>query len=355
MGAAESGIDRAYDLLINNRSNGVFRDNAYTIIVIMSNEDDKGCELTTGYNSCTQTDKNNYLAPKKQKMLCLRGATSAVNCAGLPTMNSTMMRFFNISPLTMCNSGLNKTNYNYRSLAKYIYEAPYTNGWPTSNDQLSPDLAGYPDSYNLCTINFSNIFDGVNSAIKQTLIKHIYSYWPVADTNASLDPDTLIVTRDDGKVLVNRTNDANPTDGFGYIGNQVNHSTRSYPTSGENFTGKMIQLFGTNNNDLVVYPHCLTISYNSIKDKYGYIYLQNGEPYTPSIEVTINGSVIPQSTTNGWSYMGLQFISSLDANLKVANMSAGATSGFIIKLNGTYQLTNSATVDIKVFYTSKSN
>jgi hypothetical protein len=354
-GGSEAGIDRAYNVITANRSNGIFRDGAYTIVVLMSNEDDKGCELATGYNTCTQSDKNNYLLSKKQKMLCLRGNTSAYNCSGYPTLNSSMMRFITISPLSLCSSGLNKINYNYKSLSKFIYESSYNNGWPTSNDHLNPDVSGYPDSYNLCTINFSGIFDGVNSAIKQTLIKHVYSFWPVASSTASVDPDTLVVTRDDGKVLVNRTGESSPTDGFGYIDVQTNHATRSFPTAGEPFTGKMIELFGTNDNDLVVYPHCLTVSYKGVKSNYGYVFLTNGEPYTPTIEVKINNSIVPQSTTNGWSYMGLQYVSALDANYKVANLPNGATSGYIIKLNGTYQVTNSNTVNIQVYYTSKSN
>lgn len=355
VGSAEKGIDRAYNIITGNRSNGIFRDGAYTLIVLMSNEDDKGCELSTGYNSCTQTDKNNYLAPLKQKMLCLRGNTSAYSCSGYPTLNSSMMRFITIAPLTSCSSGLNKINYNYKTLSKFIYESSYNNGWPTSNDHLNPDASGYYDSYNLCTINFSSIFDGVNSAIKQTLIKHVYSYWPVASTSASVDPDTLTVTRDDGKVLVNRTGESNPSDGFAYIGNQTNHATRSYPTAGEPFTGKMIQLYGSNDNDLIVYPRCLTVSFKEVQTNYGYVYLQNGEPATSTIEVTINGQVVPQSTTNGWSYMGLQYISSLDSNYKVANLPNGATSGYIIQLNGTYRVSNAQNVSIQVYYTSKAN
>jgi hypothetical protein len=355
VGSAEMGVDRAYSVITANRSNGIFRDGAYTIIVLMSNEDDKGCELTTGYNSCTTTDKNNYLSPRKQKLLCLRGATSAYDCSGYATLNSTMMRFINISPLTACTNGLNKVNYNYKTLSKFIYESSYNNGWPTSSDHLSPDVSGYYDSYNLCTVDFSHIFDGVNTAIKQTVIKHVYSYWPVASSTTSVDPDTLVVTRDDGKILTNNTGVTSPTDGYSYLGAQTNHSTRSYPTEGEYYTGKMIQLFGTNGDDLIVYPRCLTISYKAMTSNYGYIYLESGEPNTSTLEVTINGTIVPQSASNGWTYIGLQYVASLDSSLKVANLPATATSGYFVKLNGTYKVSNSGTVTIKVYYTSKSS
>jgi hypothetical protein len=339
VGGSERGVDRAYDVITANRSNGIFRNGAYTIIVVLSNEDDKGCEAQYGYNKCTSADRANYLASKKQKMLCLRGNTSLYNCSGYATLNSSMMRFITISPINLSNNSCAANQNipiaaNYRDMAKFIYESPYNNGWPTSNDHLNPEVSGFYDSYNLCSINFNSIFDGVNTAIKQTLIKHVYSYWPVAGTSASVDPDTLSVVRDDGKVLTNRTGESSPSDGFSYIGNQTNHATRSFPTSGEFYTGKMIQLHGVNDNDLIVYPRCLTVSFKEVKSNYGYIYLTNGEPYTPSIEVTINGTTIPQSTTNGWSYMGLQMIASLDSNFKVAN---------------------SGSVTIRVDYTSKSN
>ena len=354
-GGAESGLERAYQTILNNRSNGIFRDNAYTIIVLMSNEDDKGCELSTGYSSCTDRDKDQYLLTKKKQLLCLRGNSNLYDCSQYPSLNSTMMRMISISPLTQCESGLNRVNYSYKNMSKFLYEANYTNGWPNSTDHLNPDVPGFFDSYNLCSINFSNIFNGVNSAIKQTLIKHVYNSWPIASQDTSVDPDTLIVTRDDGKILVNRTGESNPQDGYSYIGTQTQMNTRIFPTPGEPFTGKMIQLHGTSNNDYLVYPHCFNVKYQSEKSQFGYVYLDKGEPYAPSIEVTINGSIVPQDATNGWSYIGLQFISALDSQYKVAGLPAGASTGYFIKLNGSYKVTNANNVSIKVYYTSKVN
>ena len=243
-----------------------------------------------------------------------------------------------------------------------IYQASYTNGWPSAND----DLRNTPDAYNLCN-GLSNIFDGVNTAIKQTLIKHVYDFWPVAGINDSVDPDTLRVSRigaDNIPVdLVNNTkNEGTPTSGFKYLGNQSNHSTRIYPTAGEYFTGKMIQLFSSTNStngshDQVIYPECLRVTYSEIKKNYGYIYLTNGEPHVSTIEVRLNGNVIPQSTTNGWDYMGTQFINSLDANaLKIVNFPYDhpVDSGYIIRLNGSAQFTNSSSNKVEVYYTSKS-
>jgi hypothetical protein len=260
-----------------------------------------------------------------------------------------------VAPLTFCPSGLNKINSAYRDVAKLLYETPYTNGWPTANDQLNPDLAGFPDSYNLCTIDFNHVFDGVNGAIKQTIIKHVYDYWPVASATDSIDPDTLLITRDDGKVLTNNSGVANPVDGYKYVDIVQTKNTRFFPTPGEPFTGKMIQLFGTNGNDKVIYPQSLTVSFDPVKSKFGYIYLKNGEPMPTTIEVKINGNTVPQNATNGWDYMGLQFTQSLDAAFKVIDLPAGATSGFIIRLNGSYQFQNKvgSGISVNVFYNPK--
>jgi hypothetical protein len=355
VGSAEMGAQRAIDLIEGNRSNGIFRNGAYTLIVLMSNEDDKGCEYTTGYNSCTRTDLNNYLQPKKDKLLCLRGNAAGVSCAGTSPLNSSMMRFITIAPLTSCASGSYKVNSGYRDISKLLYETPYTNGWPTSNDHLNPDLAGYPDSYNLCTIDFSYIFDGVNSAIKQTLLKHVYDYWPVASASTSIDPDSILVTRDDGTVLTNNSNVPSPSNGFKYTDIVQTQNTRFLPTPGEPFTGKLIQLFGSNGNDKVIYPQCLKVTYAPVKSMFGYIYLKFGEPLVSSIEVRMNGVVVPQSATNGWDYMGNTFISSLNPNYKVLDLPAGTTSGFIIRFNGSYIRQNQvgASTSVNVFYNPK--
>lgn len=373
VGSMERGVDRATNVILANRSNGIFRQDAYTIIVVMSNEDDKGCELETGYSSCSPSARNAYTLSKKTKLLCLRGNTS-VDCSGSgisSSLNSAMMRFINISPLTACPSGFNKMNAIYRDVAKTLYEAPYTNGWPTSNDHLSPDVSSAPDSYNLCSINFDHIFDGVNTAIKQTLLKHKYDYWPVAGGSAVFDPDTIRVVRSDGKILTNRAVDPSATNGYELLvdGNgdpeTVTMNTRFYPTAGEPFTGKMIRLFGADGNDKIVYPDCLTITYDDVKSTFGYAYLKYGEPKVDTIQVyrSVNGgsyTLIPQSSSNGWDYVGLQILgptnTTIDPDFKIIDLPPGANSGYFIRLNGSYQFQNSTgtTTSIRVDYSSKN-
>lgn len=361
-GSYEPGVDRATSIIEANRSNGIFRNDAYTIIVVMSNGDDTSCEFSTGYGTCAKSDWETLLQPKIDKLLCLRGNAGATNCSGITPLNSTMMRFINISPLTSCSSGFGKINSRYRKVAKSLYEMPYSNGWPTSNDNLNPFTSGgiqYPDNYDICSIDFNHIFDGVNTAIQQTLITHKYDFWPVAGTNDSVDPDTLRVTKvgiGANTDLTNNTALTSPPDGYKYIGAQVNHSTRYSPTVGENFTGKMLQLFGP---DQVQYPECLKVTYSEVKSNYGYIYLKNGEPQISTIEVRINGNLIPQNATNGWDYMGLQYINSTSidmVNFKIADYpySTAPLSGYFLRLNGTAQFTNSTSNTIIIYYISKT-
>jgi hypothetical protein len=363
----EKGLDRAYSVLSTNRSNGIFRNGAYTLVVVISNEDDEGCpaELGGGYE-CGQVARENYANARVKKLLCLRGNSqtySASTCAsaGISSpINSAMMRFINIAPLTLCDRSPTKTNKIYRHTANKLYQEPYTNGWPTSSDHLSPDVSGAFDSYNLCTVDASHIFDGVNTAIKQTLIKHVYDYWPVAGVNDDFDPDTIRVVRSDGKILQNRAVDNSITNGYqllvdsdGKPANQVAQNTRSFPTPGEPFSGKMIKLFGVNGNDKIVYPDCLTITYDEVKKKYGYVYLSNSSPNVDTIELRINGTLIPKDANNGWDYMGLQSTSGLDSNLKVALLPPGATSGYILRLNGSSKFLNTGTaINVQVFFNS---
>ncbi|MDO9184273.1 MAG: hypothetical protein Q7U04_17800, partial [Bacteriovorax sp.] len=154
-GSVELGFDRAASVIENNRGNGIFRNDAYTIIVVMSNGDDTSCEYESGYPLCATGDWTSRIDAKINKLLCLRGNVSGLNCSGTTTLNSNMMRFINISALTSCSSGLGQINSRYRQAAKILYEKNYSNGWPTSNDNLSPFISGniqYPDSYNICSI-----------------------------------------------------------------------------------------------------------------------------------------------------------------------------------------------------------
>lgn len=358
--AVERGADRALEVIKNNRSNGIFRDGAYTIVVVISNEDDEGCGFDNGSGSCTLNQRMAHVAPRIKQLLCLRGnsqySASACSAVGInSSLDSSIMRFMNISPLTICERS-SRVNNIYREVARGVYSEPYTNGWPTSSD----DFSSNPDSYNLCTVNPANVFDGVTAVIKQTLIKHVYEYWPVAGADENFDPDSIRVVKSNGKILGNRANDSSISNGYellvdtnGQPETQINRNTRTFPTPGEPFTGKMIRLFGVNGNDKIVYPDCLTVTFDEVKKQYGYVYISNSAPNVATIELRINGNLIPKDSTNGWDYMGLQSTSGLDQDKKVALLPAGGTSGYIIRLNGNAEFKNTgAAINVQVFFNS---
>ncbi len=336
---AEPGVERAIQMIEQNRSNGIFRQDAYTMVIVISNEDDDSCEVDTGNSSCAYNTWKPLMDQKVARLINLK-----------TSLNSSMMRFINISPLTPGGCSLDGVrvgeNFRYRMVANALYSAN-----PAYQDHLSPDVTGAFDSYNLCKKNFSSIFAGIESSIKQTLILHKYDYWPVAGKDISLDPDSIRVVRTDGKILTNRTGESSPGDGYSYVGVQ-NRNTRYAPSPGEPFDGKMIQLHGSEGADLVVYPQCLTITYSAEKLTYGYYYLPN-KPVESSIEVSLNGVRVPQSTTNGWDYMSLQYISALDSSLQIVNLPAGgASSGYIIRFNGSYKVKNTTANSFDVRYIS---
>ena len=60
-GNSENGVERVREMLSINISNGVFRQGAYTIIVVMSNEDDNSWVVGS---QPTGFDRNNYIKPE---------------------------------------------------------------------------------------------------------------------------------------------------------------------------------------------------------------------------------------------------------------------------------------------------
>lgn len=349
-GSTESGVSRAIAMLRDNRANGIFRNGAYSIIVVISNEDDKMCP-----NCNSASADASYITPKIAELLAIRGNTAA-NPGNTGLLNSAMMRFINISRLSSCSNIGGSINRFYRETAKEIYNATYSNGWPQANDHLSPFLPQYPDSYNLCSSNYKNIFDGVNTAIKETLIKHKYDHWPLADTNARVDPDSVRVFRAGSSELLNRkyniTNDGFEVlvDSNNNAQNFIGKNTRYYPTVGEPFNGKIIKLY---NNDRVTFPDCLTVKYTEPKSTYGYIYLKSGEPKIEKIQVKINNVVVPESSTDGWEYIGLQFVDNLDPELKIDEIDPRLSSGYFLKLHGSFRKQNNTSHTFEVSYISK--
>ena len=318
-GNQENGFYRAYEIINNNRTNGIFRNHAYLMIVVMSNGD-----VRTYLNGYWIHPYN--LTTDKNRLISLQ-----------TTLGSDQMRFMSLVShgYDGVPSGF-KRGYAYMDMSSQIY---YDGG-----QVIRPtDQAGktYPDSYNIVGADYNRIFDGINQAITMVTVAHQYNYWPVA-IQGNFDPQTLRVTKYSaaGSTSLTPNDTAN---GFVYLGYRANQNTRYAPTPGEPYTGKVVRLYG---NGRVTYPDCVVVAADEPASYYGYFKL-TGKPNISSIQCTKNGVNVSQSTTNGWEYIG--YVTS--QNVKIESPStpnnpgtpADIQTGYMLRLRGSAIYTNGET------------
>lgn len=373
-GAIENGMERVRGLIANNQSNGVFRKNSYTIVVVMSNGDDNSwCTNTTGRlaDICPGINQNMYTEAKSHDLLCLRGhytsgnlyhstfSTYDRNCSNAPSLNASMFRFMAISGLSSQNECYQnigtrlKENYVYSRASNYLYIEPYTNDF-NQNDQSMRNFGQGEnnDSYNICISNFKNIFDGVNNAIQDVVIAHTYRYWPVARKGINIDSSTLNIHTSSGKSLdsiddneeilrdlegkEDRDQSGFRVSGYRYIQEDKKVNTRFLPDEGESFEGKVVELFG---DAKITFPECLIVNFKTEHTYFGYIHME-ARPLESSIQVIINSITVPKGS-DGWvlEKSGEDPLYQSDKNMRVSGPSdfsernpAIKNSGYFIKL-----------------------
>lgn len=322
---SEYGFQRAQDIVNQNRSagNNIFRDNANTIIVMISNGDDTEAYHNVGGNIIPDPNKYNTI---KNNFLTLKG-----------NMNAESFRFISLVAHSTCNSW--KVGTNYKNMSKDLYIA----GSHTDND-------GSKDSYDLCSGNYTNLFNAVNNSIRQVVVGHKYDHWKISSaSSSSIQEDDITLTR----IKSNGTQEnitAGTNNGFEYLGFKTNQPTRYFPTVGEEATGLMVKLNGTAR---VEYPDCLIAKTRTPTEYFGYIALPK-DPDLSTLEVKIDGQTIEQSSTSGWSYYGWAEV----LNIKVPGPTGASItpplnkSGYFIQLHGSAIFTNGQT--ISVFYKPKA-
>jgi hypothetical protein len=383
-GSYENGVSRVVDLLHNNQTNGVFRQGAYTLVVMMSNDDDNSWVDPNATYEFDPYRRDQYLNGKSHDLLCLRGnydsANSGLysslfsrygsNCAGAPAINSMMMRFISISALFSPNSCTASsqvtTNYIYRKTSEKIYSTGYTNSYSNPQTIVMHQEEG-PDAFNICYGNYLNVFDGVNNAITDAIIAHEYRFWPLAPAGQEIDPASLNVTMSNGSTFQaipndvqivrdltgknDRDNNGNPVHGYRIVNGVGTFNTRFLPTQGEPYTGQVIELFG---NAKVTYPACLLINFTEPDAYYGYVHLAD-RPLESSIELRINGNVITQGGPNGWELLkdgtAPRWLSNF--NIKIVSPSdftpktpGDLKTGYFLKLSGSAIYSNNAKVEV---------
>ncbi|MBY0516843.1 MAG: hypothetical protein K2P81_08050 [Bacteriovoracaceae bacterium] len=316
----EPGFARSTSLISNNRSNGIFRNGAHTIIVLVSNGDDtdtKSCFNGQCFPNNTAYDSayNNFIN--------LKGSLSA-----------QQFRFFSLVAHTAnCKSGYAEGKM-YKMMSSRVYSAM------NATDQSSRST---PDSYDLCSSTY-NLYAGINESIRQEVVGHTYNRWLVSSGTSQNVIESVT------KISPNGTATTVPMDATnGYTcctsGTQ---NTRILPTVGEPKTGTFIELNGSGQ---VVYPQCLVVKSRTPTEYYGYAVVPS-KPKPDTIVVRIRGNNIPQSTTNGWSYTGYLE----NQNIKFTNAAATTAAnpplnrtGYFIKLNGSAVYASGDTVE--VYYT----
>lgn len=367
----EAGLKRINSILRANRGNGIFRDGAYTIVVLMSTEDDDS--FISGNHAPGNSQRIDYAKEQVHQLMCLRGhydgRHGSTSCPNNP-LESTMMRFLPIvvNDTTRCaQNGIannTKTGVVYEYASSLVYEEGYNDSSPK---RYHTDQSGAPlqqrsstfnyrlyDSTDICQGDYRGIFDSVNSVIQDQVIAHKYRYWPVGGPNADVDPDTIQVISSNGQELNQLHQSAtHPQDnGFKYIGNTT-RDTRFHPSFGEPHTGHLIELFG---DARVTYPECLRISYTQNQEYYGYVHL-TGRPLESSIELKINGVDIPKcpslnNCSNGWALFNPNNETQL--NLKIVSPSnhspdqdkPDVRTGYFLKLFGSAIYSNGDNVNV---------
>ncbi len=329
---SELGFTRVHNLIDYNRSNGIFRDNANTIVVLISNGDDTG-NLTTGFNGNTIPDEQKY-QDLKNKFLKYTSLYNQSNTVSNP-LNAQSFRFISLVAHSTCNSW--KVGTNYIRMSKDIYEYQGFTDNPSK------------DSVDLCSQNYQNLFSVVNNSIKAVVVGHKYDYWKISSASeSSIQTNDIQVT----KITATGATESIPasaTNGFEYLGYKTNQNTRYEPTVGEPVTGLVIKLNGTAR---VQYPECIIAKTRTPTEYFGYFSIAS-EPDISTIKVEIDGKVYPNSTTNGWSYLGWRDV----LNIKVPGPTNAAVtpelnkSGFFIQLHGEAIFTNGQTIN--VFYKPK--
>ena len=330
---AEYGFTRAYNLINYNRDNGIFRDEANTIVVMISNGDDTETKTTIRGNQVTDTAKFNELKLKFQAFTKKYADTNSVS----NPMNAETFKFISLVAGENCYDWTKGVNY--QKMSQEIFE------------YLNPTVAyNSNDTVNLCTKNYSSIFTAINNSIRQVIVGHKYDHWKISSASSSqIQEDDIQVTKVDGETGAKTVIPRDSVNGFEYLGHKTNFPIRYEPTVGEEVTGLVVKL---NGNAKVEYPDCIIAKTRTPTEYFGYIAVPR-DPDLTTVKIEINGVNITQSSSNGWSFIGWRDT----LNTKVPGPTGASTtpannkSGYFFQLNGNAIFTNGDVVNI--YYKAK--
>ncbi len=310
----EKGLSRIISF-VDNHKNSLIRGNSYVVIVLVSNGRDLEVEEDQGFgNGETKLNTTAYNA----RLVNFRNIRSS--------LNSLQLRLFSVTAKSQCGAGYRTALKSYVKMSNELY-----------TDSLSQDNNTVQDSYDLCSSGgISSIFTAINNSIKQVVLPHKYRYWPItfAENNEMVALNEIKVQ----KISPNGTSVSLLRDSdwiYDDKGSVQLVNTRELPSLGEPVSGRHFIRFL--DNKLITYPDCVLVTSVSRTEYFGYVVLPQ-KPKIESLSLRINGRVIPQSTTNGWSDLTS---SPTTRNIKVPHPSPGdenppvIRTGFMLQLNGT--------------------
>lgn len=324
----ELGFSRAHDIISYNRSNGIFRNKAHTIVVVVSNGDDTE-SMADGYNGNKVFDSSKFAAAKTRFMKLTKKYSDSYSVNN--PMEAESLRFISLVAHDSCYNWTDAENY--QRMSKELFQYQYSSTSYTGQD-----------SQDLCSQNYSTMFSSINDSIRQVIVGHKYDHWKISSaSSSSIQEDDITVTKINASGV--KTNiPVSSSNGFEYIGAQTNFPTRYEPTQGENTSGLMIRL---NGSARVTYPECIIAKTRTPTEYFGYVSVPR-DPDLSTVVIELDNVALTQDGANGWSYIGWRDT----LNIKVAGPTNAATTpalnktGYFFKLNGNAIFTNGSTINV---------
>jgi hypothetical protein len=311
----EKGLGRVISF-VDYHKNGLLRNSAYLVIVLVSNGRDQEVEEQIHSNGETKVIDSVY----------------AARLASFTNLKTSIpqLRLFSITANgeSDCPSGFRTSRNSYVKMSQQLYQ-----------DSLASDSPAARDSYNICdSQGISYVFDSINSSIKQVVRPHEYRYWPItfAENNEMVSTDEIRVTKistDGSGIPLTRGTDWTYVDKVTPQSVDTRVGPVPTPGPGEPVFGRHFIRF----TNVVTYPDCVLVTSVSRTEYFDYVVLPQ-KPIVSSVSLRINGIVIPMSTTNGWSD---ETSVPKTLNIKAAYPTAAdenppvMRTGFMLKLNGT--------------------
>lgn len=324
-----SGVERGLQRVVSfvdAHKNNLIRNNAYLVVVLVSNGRDLDVEEDAGYgNGETRLNTANYNA----RLSSLRSLRSQ--------MNSLQLRMISVTAKSVCKPGWRSSLKSYVKMANQLYV-----------DSGASDSSNM-DGYDLCdSSGVSSIFTAINNSIRQVVLPHEYRYWPItfAENNESVSLSEIQVKKvSSNGSSVNLSRDVDWV--YEDRGSVQTVNTRELPTSGEPVSGRHFIRF----TNRIVYPDCVLVTSVSRTEYFGYVVLPQ-KPRIETVSLRINGRPITQSSSNGWSDLTS---APSTRNIKVPYPAAGdenppvMRTGFMLQLNGSANYYKSGD-SVEVYY-----